>query len=172
VAKKDRFVPLAEVARPHGVLGELRLRVYNQDSDLLTRVKRVRLRAPDGAERDAAIVSARPVNKAILMKLAGVDDRDAAEALRGTEICVPRDAFPPPAEGEFYACDVEGAIARLPSGEEVGRVVALQSYPTCDALIVDRGAAGKIEVPLVEAYIASVDVEHGIVELVTLDGLT
>jgi 16S rRNA processing protein RimM len=168
---KDGYVPLAEVARPHGVLGELRLRVYNQDSDLLERIRRARLRFPDGSVRDVAIASVRPATKALLVKLAGVDDRDAAEALRGAELCVPRAAFPPAEEGEFYACDVEGARALLPSGEEVGRVVSIESYPTCDALVIDRGAAGRLEVPLVDAYVASVDVEGGVVQLVTLEGL-
>ena len=170
MVSKAGYVPLAEVARPHGIAGELRLRVYNPDSDLLERIKRARLRMPDGSERDVAIVSARPGTKAILMKLAGVDDRDAAEALRGAELCVPREALPPPEEGEFYAIDIEGARALL-AGEEVGRVVALESYPACDVLVVDRGAKGRIEVPLVEAYVASVDVEKGVVELVTLEGI-
>src|SRR5580698_1587005 len=133
------YVAVAEVARPHGVRGELRLKVYNPDSDLLTRRAgaAVRLRLPDGSERDVAVLHAREANKALLVRLAGVDDRDAAEALRGAEVCVPRDAFPPLAEGEFYACDLEGARAVLRSGEEVGRVTGLVSYPTCDALVVD-----------------------------------
>src|SRR4029079_10417673 len=96
-----RYVPVAEVARPHGVQGELRLKVYNQDSDLLLRRPAVRLLLADGSERDAVITSARESNKAILLKLADVGDRDAAEALRGARIAVPRDAFPPVAEGEF-----------------------------------------------------------------------
>ena len=57
------------------------------------------------------------------MRLAGVDDRDAAEALRGAEVCVrARRASPPLDEGEFYACDLEGARVVLASGEDVGRV--------------------------------------------------
>jgi|SRR6185503_9095635 len=167
-----RYVPVAEVARPHGVRGEIRLKVYNQDSDLLLRRPAVRLLLHDGRSRDAVITSARDVNKAILVTLAGVDDRDAVEALRGARVEVARDAFAPLGEGEFYACDLEGARAVLPSGEEVGTVSGLASYPTCDVLVIQRAAGGaSIEVPLVEAYVASVDVERGVVELVTLDGL-
>jgi 16S rRNA processing protein RimM len=185
-----RYVPVAEVARPHGVHGELRLKVYNQDSDLLLCRPAVKLQLEDGSQRDVTIQSVRDVSKAILMKFAGVDDRDAAEALRGAKVAVARDAFPSLAEGEFYACDLEGARALLPSGEEVGRVVGLESYPTCDVLLIDRamvvpdGAAGgstprasrrrpgqRIEIPLVEAYVASIDVDRGVVELVTIEGL-
>src|SRR5580692_7002684 len=161
------YVAVAEVARPHGVRGELRLKVYNPDSDLLSRRAggaTVRLRLPDGSERDVAVLHAREANKAVLVRLGGVDDRDAAEALRGAEVCVPRDAFPPLEEGEFYACDLEGARAVLGSGEEIGRVRGTVSYPTCDALVVDRGGGKTIEVPLLDAYVASVDVAGKVVE--------
>jgi 16S rRNA processing protein RimM len=167
-----RYVPVAEIARPHGVQGELRLRIYNPGSDLLLRRPAVRLRMPDGTEREASIRTARSANKAILVSLAGVADRDAAEALRGAEVLVSRDAFPLAEDGEFYACDLEGAKAVMAStGEEIGRVSGVQSYPTCDALVIDRGAGGSIEVPLVDAYVASVDVEGAVVQIVTLEGI-
>jgi 16S rRNA processing protein RimM len=162
---------VAEVARPHGIKGELRLKVYNPASDLLRRRPPVLLRLPDGSEREASITMAREVDKALLVQIAGVDDRNAAEALRGAEVCVPRASLPPPGEGEFYAWDVEGAAAVLTSGEPVGQVIELTSYPTCDVLVVVRPDGKRIEVPLVEAYVARVDAERGVVELVTVDGL-
>lgn len=166
-----RFVPLAEVARPHGIAGELRLKVYNADSDLLERRPPLRLRFPDGTERDGALRTVRAANKALLVTLDGVGDRNAAEAMRGVVLCVARDLFPPLEEGEFYACDVEGARAVLSTGEEIGRVAELRSYPTCDVLVVERAGATSLEVPLVESYIASVDAEQGVVTLRTIDGL-
>ncbi|WP_437805377.1 ribosome maturation factor RimM [Sorangium sp. So ce1078] len=166
-----RYVPVAEVSRPHGVQGELRLRIYNESSDLLLARPPIRLRLPDGSERDAKIVAARPVDKALLVRLAGTDDRDAAEALRGAAVCVPRDAFAPLADGEFYACDIEGARVMTPEGELLGHVRALQSYPTCDVLVVDRPGADSIEIPLTENFVSSVDAEQQIVQLVTLEGL-
>jgi 16S rRNA processing protein RimM len=166
-----RWIPVAEIARPHGVRGELRLKVYNVESDLLAHRRDALLRMPDGEERTVQIASARPVNKAMLMHLRGVDDRDAAAALRGALLCIPRDEFPPLDEGEFYACDLEGARAVLESGEEIGRVRGLRSYPTCEALEIDGGTRGAIEVPLVDAFVQEVDVENGVVRLVTIEGL-
>ncbi|WP_437475500.1 ribosome maturation factor RimM [Sorangium sp. So ce1014] len=166
-----RYVPVAEIARPHGVQGELRLRIYNESSDLLLARPPIRLRLPDGAERDAKIVAARPTDKALLVRLAGIDGRDAAEALRGAAVCVPRDAFAPLSEGEFYACDIEGARVMTPEGDLLGHVKSLQSYPTCDVLVVERRGAASIEIPLTESFVGSVDVEQQIVQLVTLEGL-
>ncbi len=178
-----RYVPVAEIARPHGVHGELRLRVFNEHSDLLLRRPPVRLLLPDGDEREVKLVAVRPTNKALLVQIAGVDDRDAAEALQGATVCVPRDVFPPAEEGEFYACDLEGAEVVMASGEPVGRVQGVVTYPSCDALVVAlvgerRGKEGSrpakqatIEVPLVETYVAAIDPERRTVQLVTLEGL-
>jgi len=170
--RETRLVALAEVARPHGIAGELRLKVYNLDSDLLRRRPPITLRLPDGSVREAALTAVRDADKALLVKLAGVDDRNAAEALRGVQILVRRDALPPAEDGEFYACDVEGAQVVLASGEAVGRVAGLSSYPTCDVLVIEReGGGNRIEVPLLDAYVKQVDVERGVVELLTIDGL-
>jgi 16S rRNA processing protein RimM len=173
-----RFVPVAEVARPHGIRGELRLKLYNEGSELLTELARgakrspavpLKLRLPSGEERPLVLTSARSSNKALLVKFDDVVDCDAAELLRGAVILVPRDAFPPLEEGEFYACDIEGARAMV-GAEQVGIVTELHSYPTCDVLVVKR-EGDSIEVPLTDTYVASVDVAGGVIELVTIEGL-
>lgn len=164
------LVPIAEVARPHGIRGELRLAVFNEDSSLLTQGRKVRLWLTDGSDRDVTIVSARHSNKALLVHLSEVADRNAAEALRGAQVVVRRTDFPQLDAGEFYACDLEGARAVLSSGEEVGHVTGIASYPTCDVLVVARGAQ-TLEIPLTDAYVGSVEPERGLVTLLTIEGL-
>jgi 16S rRNA processing protein RimM len=170
-ATAARWVPLAEVMRPHGVRGELRLRVYNRDSDLLLSLDEVLVRFPEGDEQEVSVDAARRANDAILMKLVDVDDRDRADELRGAVLCGKRDDFPGLPDGEFYACDVEGA--RVVVGEqEIGRVRRVQTYPTADVLVVEAGDGGKPwEVPLVDAIVERVDVDAAIVRLKSLDGL-
>lgn len=161
-------MPLAEVARPHGVRGEVRLRPYNQDSELLLDVEEVLLRSKTGAERAVTITGARKVPDAILVTFAGITDRDQVEALRGAVLCVRRAEFPPLEDGEFYACDVEGA--RVVCGEEeLGRVTAMRSYPSVDVLLVagDR----RWEIPLTEAFIAELDAAAGLVVVRSIEGL-
>ncbi|MEO7111477.1 MAG: 16S rRNA processing protein RimM, partial [Polyangiaceae bacterium] len=88
------WVPLAEIARSHGVKGELRLKLYNADSDLLLGADEVLLRSPDGDEQEVSVDGARRANDAILMRLHAVDDRDKADALRTSVICLRRSDFP------------------------------------------------------------------------------
>jgi len=170
------WVPLAEIARPHGVRGEVRLRLYNQDSDLLLDAGGVLVRRPDASQREMLVEGARRANDAILMKFRAVDDRDDAEKLRGALVCVRREDFPPLCEGEFYACDVVDARVVLEgvsgSEGEVGCVRELRSYPSTMAFIVDPGDGGPPwEVPLVDTFVRHVDVVAHVVTLVTLEGL-
>ena len=163
------WVPLAVVARPHGVRGELRLKLFNEDSDVLLDQEEVLVRLSDGEEHEVSVDFARRANEAILMKLHSVDDRDRADDLRGAEICVKRGAFPALQPGEFYACDVKGARAVMPDGAEVGVVQDMIEYPASMVLLV-KGAQSW-EIPLVEAWVTSVDVEAGLVHVASLEGL-
>jgi 16S rRNA processing protein RimM len=167
----DAWVPLAEVARPHGVRGEVRLRLFNKASDVLLDQEQVLVRMQDGEEHEVTVERARRADDAILMKLYSVDDRDRADDLRGALVCVRRRAFPAPAEGEFYAVDVVGAEARL-EGVRLGEVVEVLSYPTVEAILVrpDDGE-GLWEIPLSDAYVGKVDTSAHLVEVLTLDGL-
>ena len=168
----DDWVPLAEVARPHGVKGELRLRLFNATSDVLLGQEEVLVRLPDGGEEhEVSVERARRADDAILMKLFSVDDRNRAEDLRGAHICVRRRDFPDAEPGEFYAIDVVGAEARL-AGERVGVVAELITYPSIEVLLIhaDDGK-GDWEVPLTEMFIGRVDVPGKVVELVTLDDI-
>jgi|HubBroStandDraft_4_1064222.scaffolds.fasta_scaffold52768_5 16S rRNA processing protein RimM len=169
------WVPLAEVARPHGVRGEVRLRLFNRDSDLLLTLGEVLVRFPDGEEQEVSVDAARRANDAILMKLYSVDDRARADDLRGAKICVRRADFPPLDPGEFYACDVEGALVVVDEAGErkdLGRVRELRTYPTTNALLVEAvDGASAWEVPLVEDVVLGVDVEAGVVTLRTMEGV-
>jgi 16S rRNA processing protein RimM len=176
VVAASAWVPLAEVARPHGVRGEVRLRLYNSDSDLLLALDEVLVRFADGDEQEVSVDGARRADDAILMKLHSVDDRDRAEELRGATVCARRGDFPPLEGGEFYACDVEGARVVVDDGaggtRDVGRVRAMREYPATQVLVVDAGDGGRAwEVPLVDSVVRSLDVEGGTITLSTMDGV-
>ncbi len=165
----EEWVALAVVARPHGIRGELRLKLFNEDSNVLLDQEEVLVRLADGESHEVSIDFARRANEAILMKLHSVDDRARADALRGAEICVKRAAFPPLAPGEFYACDIKGARALLSDGSELGVVQDMIEYPASMVLVV-KGAQSW-EIPLVEAWVSEVDVESGVVRVSSLEGI-
>ncbi|MEO8877911.1 MAG: ribosome maturation factor RimM [Polyangiaceae bacterium] len=165
------WVPLAEIARSHGVKGELRLKLYNSDSDLLLDADEILLRLPDGEEQEVSVDGARRANDAILMRLHAINDRDKADELRTAKICLRRSEFPKLEDGEFYFCDAIGCKAYF--GETLlGEVKEILSYPSVSVVVLHSfDGGGDWEVPLTDAFISSVDVEAGRVEIATMEGL-
>lgn len=161
----ERWVPLAEVARPHGVRGEVRLRLYNEDSDLLLDAEEVLVRLKEGGEHEVSVDRARRADDAILMKLHSVDDRDRADEIRGAVISMRRREFPPLEPGEFYHCDAEGAEVRLRDDDGAerpwGTITAFRSYPTVLVMIIARDGGASVEVPLLEQFVAEFDLDAG-----------
>lgn len=123
----DPSVTLAAVVGAHGVAGEVRLKLFTDDL------------APYRSFNEGALTltSVRHGPKGSIGRFAEVADRNAAEALRGTELTVPRSHLPPLEEGEFYFSDWVG-LPVLADGERVGEVTAVHDF----------GAGALIEVAL------------------------
>lgn len=170
---KDRWVELAEITRSHGIRGEVRVKLFNPDSDVLLQLREVRLRMTDGTERDVPVESVRPVDGGLLLKLRPVSDRDRADELRGVRLMAKRTDFPALDDGEFYVCDVIGANVYLLDQEApIGTLEDLRNYPTVDVLVVKRlDGSPALEVPLTDAFVERVDSEAGRIVLRSLEGL-
>jgi 16S rRNA processing protein RimM len=94
----------------------------------------------------------------VVAHLAGVRDRSAAEALKGTDLYVARDRLPPAAEGEFYHWDLIGLAAVTSEGRCIGEIVAVQNYGAGDLLEVRfAGAATTQLIPFSDAFVPQVD---------------
>lgn len=166
----ERLVAVAEIARPHGLRGELRLKIYNPESTLLEARPPIWLRRPGGPPEPSELASVRRTSGGLLVRLPDVGDRDQAAALRGVQVCVSRERFAAAEDDEFYVCDLVGCAALL-AGQPVGEVVDVTVYPTCDALVILRPDGSKLEVPMHEDFVAEVRLREGQVELRTVAGL-
>lgn len=164
------LLEIGRVARAHGVKGELRIALHWEHSDSLEHVEQVTLRMRDSSERTYEVRGGRAVDRGFLLALAGVHDRDAAEALRGATVAVARSALPPLGEGEYYLCDLVGATVSSPDGF-VGEVVEVRVHPSVDTLLVRVPDGGVFEQPLADPWIRAVDVVGRRVELTSADGL-
>lgn len=167
------LLSIGRISRAHGLRGELRVELHFSGSDALDQVDSLWLSegadAPDGA-RELAIEAARPVPRAYLIKLEGVSDRNAAEALRGRTVWVARSELPSSDDSEYYLVDLIGATVRGPEGE-LGTVVEIATHPSIDAIVIRTPDGRTLEQPLVPAFIARVSVSEKLVELSTLEGL-
>jgi len=157
-------VELGYVSGVFGVRGEVRLHLHNPGSDLLRAPRAVVLVGPDATRRSVEL-SARPgAGRRILGRIAGVEDRDAAEALIGWRVRIPKDALPAAAPGEYYVWQLEGA-AVLVGEERRGTVARIHRAGPVDVLEVATGGEPAF-VPMIAANVAGIDVEARVIRLV------
>jgi 16S rRNA processing protein RimM len=133
----ERRIPLAAVAGAHGVKGELRLKLFSDSVDGVAAHEKLFV---GGVER--RLVSLRDGGKTAVACFEGVNDRAAAEALRGSLVEIYRSMLPALAPGEYYHADLIGLPCIDNQGHEWGRVVAVENYGAGDLLEIE-GADGK-----------------------------
>ncbi len=136
-----RPVTLAAIIGAHGVTGEVRLKLFAEGLESLTAHKSFN----DGA---LTLRSLRPGNNGAIARFAEVSDRNAAEALRGTELTVPRDALPPLAEGEYYHTDLIGLPCISTDGADLGTCVTVENFGAGDVLEIERPDGKRFMVPM------------------------
>lgn len=155
-----RRILMGRIHGAFGVRGELKLESFSDPPEAILRYRPLLLRTAQGSERELDEVRARRTAKGIVLRVAGIEDRDAAEALRGAELHVPRAALPPPAPGEYYWVDLEGLRVVNTQGADFGVVSHLFSTGANDVLVA-RGERERM-IPFVQPdYIVAVDFEAG-----------
>ncbi len=98
----------------------------------------------------------------VVAKLAGIDDRDASEALGSCYIGAPRDALPPPAQDEYYWADLIGLAVMNMQDQPLGRVKSLIETGANQVLVVADGEHERL-LPFVENVVRAVDVPGGVI---------
>ncbi len=135
---KESPVTLAVVVGAHGVTGEVRLKVFAEDLSAH--------RMFNGGA--LTLKSVRPGNNGAIARFAEVTDRNAAEALRGAELTVPRAALPPLGEGEYYHADLIGLAAIAADGAAIGHVVSVENFGAGDVIEIERPDGKRFMVPM------------------------
>jgi 16S rRNA processing protein RimM len=98
----------------------------------------------------------------LVVRLAGVDNREDAERLTGVELFARREQLPPPADDEFYHDDLVGLEALSREGDRLGRVVALRNFGAGDILEIAPPAGGEtLLLPFTKAVAVEIDLGGG-----------
>lgn len=163
-------IVLGAVVKAVGLRGEVKLRTSADYWDAA--LDSTELRAlRSGSRRAVRVLRARPHGPgAVIVKLEGVETREAAEALVGTELILegdPSDVAPPPGLRSFQ---VRGMRVYTRAGEEIGRVADVMHLPAHDVLVV-RGATREHLVPHVPAIVIGMDVAAGEIRIDPPPGL-
>ncbi|MDB5439660.1 MAG: rimM [Caulobacteraceae bacterium] len=125
------LILIGRVAGAFGIRGEVRIHAYTADPLALKAYKTLLNKAGQAA---LTVKSAKPAANGVIVSATEVADRDAAEALKGLDLYVPRSALPEPDDDEFYITDLIGLEVRTPEGDAIGVVGSVENYGAGDLL--------------------------------------
>lgn len=152
-----RLISLGTIGAPHGVKGEVRVKSGTADPLAIGSYGPVTL--PDG--RKLRIKSVRPGGEVVIVKLEGVNDRTAAEALKHMTLSVPRDRLPPPDEDDFYHADLLGLRCETEDGTLIGHVSAVHDFGAGDILDIRPEKGPHLTLGFTKANVPVVDIAGG-----------
>ncbi len=158
------MVVMGRVTAPFGVKGWIKIHVLTAQPGGLCDYPKWWL-GREGDWREVGVVAARIHGHALVAQLAGTDDRDAAAALKGLEIGVPRAQLPRPAENEFYWADLIGLRVVNDEQHEFGRVARVLQTGANDVLVVANEAGRETLIPFIADAIRRVDLDAGLISV-------
>ena len=152
------LVCLGAITGAHGVRGQVKVKPFTENPDDVVSYGPV---TDEAGTRSFTLQVVGRAKEQVVVRLEGVGDRNAAEALRGTRLYVSRDKLPETEDGAFYHADLIGLRVEDTAGETIGEVTAMFDFGACD-LVEFRGLDGKSHmVPFTEEIVPVVDLAGG-----------
>ncbi|MFO1248650.1 MAG: ribosome maturation factor RimM [Alphaproteobacteria bacterium] len=149
---------LAAIMGAQGLKGEVKAKIFTATPDALPRYGK--LHARDG--RTFTITAFRPTKPGeAVIAFSEVRDRSAAEALKGTELLVSRDALPETGEDEFYHADLIGLEARDSEGRVLGKVHALHNFGASDVIELIRPDGDSVHLAFTRETVPTIRITEG-----------
>ena len=158
----DALAIVGLVRNAQGIRGEVVIEPLTDAPDAVFASGRRLLVGEGATQREIAVERARPFKNGLMVKFDGVNDRNAAELLRGLYVFSPFDELEPPADDEVYLHDLIGMRVELDSGEAIGEVTAWYELPQGVTLDV-KTAKGSVLIPYRAEVVERTDLDGRVV---------
>jgi 16S rRNA processing protein RimM len=170
---ESEHIDLLNVGRllgSHGVRGEIKVNSLTEQKENLLDFPNWVLGPEGGPYKSYTLVSGRSNAKGLIVRLGGVEDREAAQAMSGTDIWVSRSQLPQLDDDHYYWNDLIGLMVVTESGEEIGKIQHLFETGANDVISVDYQGEERL-IPFTEEVVLSVDVTTKLVVVRLLPGM-
>jgi len=164
-------VLIGEVVKPHGIRGEVKVYTFSERPDNLKLYKSLVLQKPgESGTQTYSLVKSRPQGKLAIVQLQGVDTREEAEALLGSEVWLDKLEFPGLQPGEYYWHQLVGLQAVTETGTVLGRISSMFATKAHDVMVI-ANAEREYLIPVKDEIIKQVDTKVGKVIIAAPPGL-
>ncbi|MBI1208429.1 MAG: 16S rRNA processing protein RimM [Azospirillum sp.] len=158
VERHSGLVCVGRIIGVHGVRGAVKLKSYTEAPEAVVEYGPLSDRL---GRRHFTISLLSRIKEHWLARIDGIDDRDTALALRGTDLFVERSALPEPAEDEYYHTDLIGLRAETLDGKLLGKVTAVHDFGAGTMIEIIGADAPPLLVPFTGKAVPVVDVAGG-----------
>ncbi len=150
---QDSFVLVGEVAKAHGLRGEIKIFAYSDEAETLLHYPKVLLIEQSGElSTPLNVEKSRIQGKAVIMKLESIDDRNGAEALQGMGILVDKEDLQEIGTEEYYWFEFYGLPVFTDQGKKLGKITSVFSNGAQDIMVVEQGK-NEFLIPILDAVI-------------------
>jgi 16S rRNA processing protein RimM len=153
-------VLLAAVIGAQGLKGEVKAKIFTATPDSLPRYGA--LHTKDGRRLSITAFRTSKEGEAVIA-FEGIRDRNAAEALKGTELFVPRNALPETDDDEFYHADLIGLEAQDSEGRVIGKISALHNFGAGDVMEIALPDGDHVLISFTRETVPTINVAQGFV---------
>ena len=160
------IIKLGKITAPQGIKGEVRVYPYTDKPTRFSEIEAVLLNG-----RRCRIEKARYMKNMAILKLEGIDDRNAAEAVRNRELLLPREELWKQPEDTYFVDDLVGCAVVSEDGAPVGTLKTIHSRPAQDLYEIERADGSSFLLPAVKEFVRHVDVANRIIIIHLIEGL-
>jgi len=158
---QGKLAQIGRIVGAHGTRGQVKVEPLTDFPIRLTTGTRVKINEDWRVVKEFFIHKERPI-----LRLEGITDRNAAEALRGSFVEAILTGRPPMGPDEFLVDDLVGLAVRTTDGQELGVIDDVLRYPAQDLLKI-----GELLIPLVHEFVTSIDLDQGTLEVRLIPGM-
>lgn len=166
-AQPIEYLVIGEIVAPFGIRGEVKVLLDTDFPELFLDAETLYLGDPPTPYQ---VEWAQLYRGAGRLKVAGCEDRNAAELLRGQWVQIAADQAPVPGEGEYYYHQLIDLEVWTDADEHLGRIVEVLPTGGNEVLVV-RGPGGEVLLPMIEEVVLEVDLPAGRMRVHLLEGL-
>jgi 16S rRNA processing protein RimM len=160
------IIKLGKITAPQGIKGEVRVYPYTDKPTRFSEIEAVLLNG-----RRCRIEKARYMKNMAILKLEGIDDRNAAETMRNRELLLPREELWKQPEDTYFVDDLVGCAVVSEDGAPVGTLKTIHSRPAQDLYEIERADGSAFLLPAVKEFIKDVKTDEKIIVIHLIEGL-
>ena len=170
VREPPEYIVIGVIERAHGVRGELKVKPITDFPSRFKQLKTILIECSGSPDKKFEISHATLKGQSVYLLLEGIESREQARALRGGYLKIPREQVLPLADDEFYHFEVIGFEIITNTGQKLGLVEEVMSFPANDVLLV-KNPQREYLIPVIKSVVKKIDRAAGQITIEVIDGL-